>query len=139
MVFPNWLSVAGNINYRGDCPKEDAELITFFNVLRRDYPNIAKITLHIENEGNEKTNTMVYHNVMKKKAKGMVPGASDIIVLGLNLAIEMKRRDPTKSKLQPNQVEFLEECHKWGWGTYVALGWEAAINIIKENLKNGLC
>ena len=46
MLFPDWLPVYGDVSYRGDCPKEDVELSTFFNQLRKIYPDIAKRAWH---------------------------------------------------------------------------------------------
>ncbi len=57
----------GDPSYRGDCPKEDAELITAVNWLRRTYPDtLGALTLHIENEGKR---TMA--QAAMAKAKGL--------------------------------------------------------------------
>ena len=44
---------------KGKQPTESAEMITFFNYLKTNHPDIAKVATHIRNEGkrNASTNT----------------------------------------------------------------------------------
>ena len=76
MKFPPWLKVYGDTSYRGDCPSETLEAITFFAQLRREYPTSdGKIATHIRNEG-----TRNWYQASREKAEGMTKGASDILI-----------------------------------------------------------
>lgn len=121
MKFPEWLNVVGDKNFRGNCPSEAAELMTFFNVVRTDFKNIP--ALHIRNEGKRS-------NIQSaiEKAQGMHPGAADIIIPGSpTLVIELKRQDHTKSKWQPYQLDFLRDSIMLGARVSVCLGHRAAL------------
>lgn len=125
MKFPPNLRVFGDTSYRGECPSETAEQITFFNWLRREFPDtLGRVAVHIKNEGKRNRN-----QVMFDKASGMTPGASDIIIL--NLVIEMKRRDHTLSTWQPGQQEFLLTAQSLGAFACVALGADAAKEAVR--------
>lgn len=39
MKFPLEIKVYGDMSYRGECPSENLEQVTFFNRLRREYPD----------------------------------------------------------------------------------------------------
>ena len=123
MKFPDWLPVYGDTNYRGDCPPESGEQITFFSWLRRQYPQThGLIALHPRNEGKRR-----HQQTARQKAEGMTPGAADIIIPGRPAFVcELKRRDHTKGTWQPAQLAYLEQCQKGGAFVCVALGWEAA-------------
>ena len=124
MKFPEWLKVYGDTSFRGECPPESAEQITFFAELRRRYPDTyGKLALHPKNE--EKRKGKQFNRLPMDKALGMMPGASDIII-PLGFACEMKRHDHTKSKWQPGQLEYLKAVHDAGGFACVALGWEGA-------------
>jgi len=126
------IKVYGNVDFRGDCPLEDAELMTFFNQLRIKYPDIAKVAIHPDNEG------LIlgtgHHHHIKQKAKGAIRnGASDIIIVGNpTFVCELKRKDHTKSRWQDGQLEFLEASQKRGAFVCVALGYEAALNAVND-------
>lgn len=126
MRFPDWLPVYGDKTFRGACSIEDVEQMTFFNKLRREYPDsYGLIALHPKNEA--KLIGGQFRALSKDKAMGMAPGASDIIIPGAPaFVVEMKRRDHTKSSWQPGQIEYLEAAMKAGAFVAVALGWEAA-------------
>lgn len=128
MKIPDWLPVYGDMDYRNKkCPTETAEQITFFNVLRREYPEIGKIALHIRNEGKR-----TVQQVIRQKAEGMVSGASDIIIPGCPAFVcELKRADHTQSKWQNGQIEYLEACKNNGAFVCVALGHKAALEALK--------
>ena len=118
--------VYGDTSWRGKCPSEAMEQMTFFNTLRREYPATwGLLALHPRNEGQRKgghINAMVQH-----KAEGLTPGASDIIIPArVSFVCEMKRQDHTQSKWQPGQIEYLEAAHNAGAFACVALGWDAA-------------
>lgn len=129
MKFPDWLSVAGDAGYRGQCPKEGAEHITFFAELRRRWPDTyGRIALHPRNEG-----IRTHWQAAKEKAEGMAVGAPDVVIPGApTIMIEIKRRDHTQSKWQPGQLEYMEVAHKAGCRVVVALGYEAAIHAVER-------
>ena len=132
MIIPNDIKVYGNTNFRGDCPLEDAELMTFFNQIRIKYPDIAKVAIHPDNEG---LILGTAHNAhIKQKAKGAIKkGASDIIIVGNpTFVCEMKRKDHTKSQWQDGQLEFLEASKKNGAFVCIALGYVAALLAVEE-------
>lgn len=127
MIFPKYLKVFGDTSFRGACPKEDAELATFFNQLRKMHPNdIGVIALHPKNEGKRTSN-----QISSDRMKGLAKGASDIIIVGNpSLVIEMKRRDHTKSSWEVGQKEFLEAAYNNGSFVCVCLGYVAALEAL---------
>jgi hypothetical protein len=131
MKFPNDIAVYGNVDYRGDCPPEAIEQVTFFNRLRMRYPNSwGIIALHPRNEGKKG-----FRQVAKEKAEGMTPGAADVIVPGdPGFVCEIKRRDHTKSKWQDKQLEYLNAAQEAGAFVCIALGADAAINAFEDYL-----
>lgn len=123
MKFENWLTVYGDKDFRGKCPTETAEQVTFFSQLRKNKPELGSIAVHIRNEGKRNIN-----QVNQQKAEGMVSGAPDIIIPGSPTFIcELKRRDHTQSKWQDGQQEYLESAQNNGAFVCVALGYEAAL------------
>jgi len=131
MKFPSWLKVYGDTSYRGDCPSETLEAITFFAQLRREYPDTyGLIATHIRNEGKRS-----WEQVARQKAEGMTKGAPDIIIPTRRAFVcEMKRRDHTKSKWQPMQLEYLKTAHDAGAFVCVALGYDAAYSAFKDSI-----
>lgn len=122
--------VYGDQSFRGKCPTESVEQITFFNRIRK-IPIWGKLALHPRNEGKRH-----YKQVTKEKAEGMTEGASDIIIPGSpSFVCELKRRDRTKSSWQPGQEEYLEAAQKAGAFACVALGADAAMEALEEWLK----
>lgn len=139
MKIPAWLPAYGSLYFRGDCPTESAEQIAFFNIIRRDYPEIGGTAIHPKNEAKRKGKD--FYSLKKDKALGLTPGASDIVIPGFPAFVcEMKRKDHTKSKWQEGQIEYLESCKNNGAFVCVALGHEAAIMAFEEwiNLANEL-
>lgn len=129
MKFPDWLPVYGSTDYRNKkCPVESAEQITFFNVLRRDYPKLGIIAVHPRNEGKR---TM--QQAMRQKAEGMTSGASDIIIPGNpSFVCELKRKDHTLCSWEVEQLTYLETARNNGSFVCVALGYEAALEALIE-------
>lgn len=126
MNFPPWLKVYGDPAFRGDCPSETAEQSTFFNQLP---PELKSVALHIKNEGKRSAMQMA----KQKAAGGFIAGASDCIIPGSpTLVIEMKRKDHTQSKWQAGQQDYLKACQDLGCFAVVALGWEAAMEAVRE-------
>ena len=102
--------IYGNIKYRGKCPVEALEQITFFNKIRREYPDTwGKI---------------------REKAEGMTTGASDIIVGGFYC--ELKRQDHTLCKVSEAQIEYLEAINNLGYFGCIALGYESAFKAFEK-------
>lgn len=129
MKLPKWLPCYGDASYRGECPQESAEQITFFADLRRRYPDTyGRVALHPRNEGKRH-----YTQTTRQKAEGMADGASDVIIPGSPAFVcEIKRRDHAKSKWQPGQQEYLSASREIGAFVCVALGWEAAMQAFEE-------
>lgn len=129
MKFPDGVRVFGDLSFRGKCPLEHVEQASFFNRLRDRYPDTyGLLALHPRNEGLKEKGQFV--TVLKHKAEGMTPGASDIIIPGSPAFVcEVKRVDHTLSQWQPGQVAYLEAARDAGAFACVALGavgaWEA--------------
>lgn len=132
MKFPQWLKVYGDVGFRGDCPSETLEAITFFAQLRREYPtSYGKIATHIRNEGKR-----TWQQVARQKAEGMTKGAPDIIIPAARTFVcELKRQDHTKSKWQEGQLEYLKAAHDAGAFVCVALGYDAAYRAFQDSLQ----
>lgn len=115
--------IYGNAGYRGACPTEALEQITFFNRIRAQHPKSwGLIATHIRNEGKRNV-----RQAARQKAEGLTSGASDIIIPGrVTFICEMKRRDHTKSKWQPAQIDYLTAAADAGAFACVALGCDAA-------------
>lgn len=124
MKFTSWLRVYGDQSWRGDCPTESAEQVTFMNRLRTQYADtLGRIAVHVKNEGKRHS-----WQAARDKAEGLTKGAADIIIPGrITLLIELKRRDHTKSRFQPGQLEYLQAAHDMGAFVCVALGADAAM------------
>jgi hypothetical protein len=129
--IPDWLPVYGDVDFRGDCPTETAEQIAFFNIIRRDYPDVGSTAVHPKNEAKRKGKD--FYKLKIDKALGLTPGASDIIIPGLpSFVCEMKRKDHTKSKWQVDQLPYLETCKDNGAFVCVAFGHEAALEAFEK-------
>ena len=117
------ITVIGDMSYRNpNCPTEAAEQMTFFNNLPE---HIKAVAFHAKNEG-RKTHGQAAHD----KAQGLVPGVPDISIPGLNILIELKRQDPTKSRVGVEQVEYLLAAKKLGAKVCIALGYKNALNFL---------
>jgi len=124
--------VYGDTTWRGACPAEEVEQVTFFNRLRREYPDTyGLIALHPRNE--QQLRGSQHRMMISQKAEGMAPGAADIIIPGSPAFVcEMKRKDHTKSKWQEGQREYLQAAYDAGAFACVALGYEAAWRAFME-------
>lgn len=119
MIFPDWLPVFGDKNYRGNCISEDAVHVAFCAWVMHNYPDIYEIMIHPKNEG-KRTHQQV---ALDKKMRSIVLGASDIIIPGNpSLTMEIKLQDHTKSHWQPDQVDYLQRSMSRGSFSCVALG-----------------
>lgn len=129
MKFPEFVKVYGDQSFRGDCPVESAEQKTMFSAIRRIYPDtLGIIALHPRNEG-KRTKGQIWY----EKAEGLTAGAADLIIPGNPaMVLELKRQDHTKSKWETDQLKYLEASHRAGAFVCVALGWEAALQAVKD-------
>lgn len=118
--------VFGDAAFRGDCPKETVEQISFFSRLRREYPDSYGLTaIHPRNEGLKQKGQ--FSAVIKHSAEGMTIGAADIIIPGaVTFVCELKRLDHTKSAWQDGQITYLTAAQNAGAFACVALGAKAA-------------
>jgi len=113
--------VYGDTKHRDKkCPSEASEQITFFNKVRREFPDTwGRIATHIRNEGKKTP-----QQVRREKAEGMTTGASDIVMGGFYC--ELKRKDHTLCKISDEQIEYLNTINQLGYFGCIALGYEAA-------------
>lgn len=118
--------VFGDVAFRGKCPTESLEQVTFFNWIRREYPATwGALAIHPRNEQLLKGGQ--FRGVIRQKAEGMTKGAADIVIPArVSFVCELKRRDHTKSKWQDGQIEYLTAAHDAGAFACVALGADAA-------------
>lgn len=130
MKFDVDIPVFGDTSFRDKkCPSEALEQVTFFNRIRREYPETwGVIATHIRNEGKASVNQRV-----RQKAEGMTPGASDIIIPGKTTFVcELKRRDHTICKWQAGQKEYLTTAQELGAFACIALGADGAMEAFKK-------
>lgn len=125
--IPDYIPIFGDVNYRGECATETAELIGFFRLLENEYPTLAAIATHIRNEGKRSK-----YQGYKQQQEGMNTGASDIIIpCSPPIVIELKRRDHTLSTISAKQVSYLSSAHVLGAYAVVALGAVGAMEAVK--------
>jgi hypothetical protein len=136
MKMPAGIIVFGDQDYRGVCPPESAEQITFFARLRREYPQTwGALAIHPRNEGKRH-----HAQTMKQKSEGMTAGSSDIVIPArIAFVCELKRRDHTKSAWQKEQVQYLLAAKEAGAFACVALGYEAAWDALLTWIRYSRC
>ncbi len=126
------IKVSGDDSFRGDCPLESAEQVSFLAILKTEYPDLAAIAVHVRNEGKR-----TKHQAHRQKQEGLNTGASDIIIpCSPPIVIELKRRDHTKSSISAKQIAYLARAQRLGARACVALGASAAIDFIRECMKD---
>lgn len=132
MKFPDWLPVYGDVDFRGKCPLETIEQMSFFNKIRKEYPDTyGAIAIHPRNEGLKENGQ--FSTVIKHNAEGMTKGASDIIIPGSpSFVCEIKRQNHMLSSWQTGQIEYLLACDKLGSFICVALGAKAAYEAFED-------
>lgn len=132
MYLPNDVRVYGDLNYRGTCPKETLEQVTFFARLRRQYPDtLGLIAFHVRNEGKR-----THLQAATEKSEGMTTGAPDIIIPGApTFVCELKRRDHTQSEISTSQMAYLRAAQATGCFVCIALGVDAAWEALHEYLE----
>lgn len=121
------LVVYGDPDWRGKCPLEAAEAVSFFCQLRAEFPELSKVATHIRNEG-KRTKRQGY----KHQQEGMNTGASDVIIpVCPPIVMEMKRRDHTLSSISKEQVDYLVAAASGGALAGVALGAAGAMAMVR--------
>lgn len=121
------LVVYGDHEWRGKCPLEAAEAVSFFCQLRAEFPELAAVATHIRNEG-RRTKRQGYQH----QQEGMNTGASDVIIpVCPPIVMEMKRRDHTLSSISKEQVEYLVAAAGGGAFAGVALGAAGAMEMVR--------
>lgn len=130
--WPDGLRVYGELKFRGNCPNEELEQVTFFNRIRARFPDsYGAVALHPRNEGLKQRGQ--FSTVSKHRAEGMTAGAADIIIPGSPAFVcELKRRDITKSKWQDGQKEYLAASMGLGAFACLAFGVDAAWEALEE-------
>lgn len=130
--LPDSVPLYGDTAFRGKCPVESAEQITFFNWVRREYPETwGRLAFHPRNEGLKRNGQ--FSSVQKHAAEGMTPGAPDIIIPArVAFVCELKRRDMTQSDISGEQIEYLVAARGAGAFACVALGVDAARGAFAE-------
>ena len=122
------IPVYGDLDFRGDCPLEAPEQVSFLAMLRSEFPELAEIAVHIRNEG-KRTKRQGF----KQKQEGLNTGASDIVIPCCPpILIELKRRDHTKSSTNQRQLDYLVNSKKHGAFVCYALGALGAMEAVKQ-------
>jgi len=123
MKLPTDIAIYGDTDFRGPCPKEVLEQVTFFSRLRREYPTThGALAIHARNEGKR---TLL--QAATEKSEGLTTGATDIIIPGAPAFVcELKRRDHTLSSIHKAQLDYLRAAKAAGCFTCIALGVDAA-------------
>ena len=131
MKLPNDIPVYGDVKFRGVCPGETLEQVTFFARLRRKYPETwGAIAVHIRNEGKRH-----HFQAAKEKSEGLVAGAPDIIIPARRTFVcELKRQDHTQSTIGKDQLVYLRAAQATGAFVCIALGADAAMEAFDELL-----
>lgn len=125
--IPDSIPVFGNLDFRGKCPLETAEQISFLSLLRREFPELADIAVHIRNEGKRSKRQGAQH-----KVEGMNTGASDIVIPCVPpILIELKRRDHTLSSTSKKQLDYLVNSQRLGAFVCYALGATGAMEAVR--------
>lgn len=101
---------------------ESAHMKTFFNTLRREYPEYAKACWHTRNEGKRNKDQME-----REKSEGFLTGVSDIIIAGSPSFICELKSQQTSAKISDEQIDFLLAAQALGAYSCVCLGHKAAI------------
>lgn len=132
MKLPDEIRLYGDPTFRGACPLEQAEHITFFSQLRARHPELGALAMHPANEGKRHL-SRYRHDVLM----GLSVGAADIVIPGAPTFIcELKRCDQTKSKMSETQINWLLSAQEQGAFVCVALGWEAAMQALEDYRSN---
>lgn len=129
MRLPDHIRVFGDPSFRGKCATENADMVTLVSFVRRQWPKTwGVLGFHPRNEGQR-----TWGQAAWQKSEGMTEGTVDFIIPArVPLVLELKRKDRTQSKWQKGQVEYLTAAQDAGAFACIALGYEAAIEAVKE-------
>lgn len=132
MNLPDDIPVYGDTSFRGKCPTENMEQVTFFNRIRKQYPDTwGKLAFHPRNEG-KRTHFQAAHQA----SEGMTSGTVDIIIPGRQTFVcELKRQDHTQSVWQKDQENYLRTAQSMGAFACIALGANAAEEAFRKYLE----
>lgn len=115
--------IYGDLDFRDpNCPTEDAELETFVNQLRKKHPRIARLFVHIPNEGKRNFDEV---QILKRKGALNSGAVDEMIPADITFIGELKRLDHTLSDIFETQIDYLITSHQAGAFAFVALGWKA--------------
>lgn len=135
MKFDSWLLVFGDLHFRGDCFEEEKEQIIFFDWLKLNHADYARLLIHPKIEGKRS----FFMQMKDRKTGAMNKGVSDIVIpCSPAFICEIKRKNHIKSKWQDGQKEFLSMAKNKGSFVCVALGADAAkeaFNYYLESIK----
>ena len=121
LKIPPEIPVFGEV-VKGCKVSETMHMVTFFNTLRREYPQYGGICIHVRNEGKR-----TQHQIDKERASGLVTGCCDIILPGNpTLCIELKSQSPS-AKISPEQIAYLLAAQAAGAYSCIALGYTGAM------------
>ena len=125
--IPPHIPVFGDTTFRGDCPLETAEQVSFLCMLKAEFPELSAIAVHVRNEGKRSKRQGYQH-----KQEGMNTGASDIVIPCCPpILIELKRRDHTKSSTSDKQLNYLVNSQGPGAFACYALGAAGAMEAVR--------
>lgn len=123
MHMPQWLPFFGDRSFRGKCPREAEDQMSFFSWLEHELPEYARLTIHPKVEGRRTPAQATIDRKMGSMKKGVV----DVIAIGSPmLVMEIKRKNESLSEWKDGQLRFLEESKKAGAVVAVVFGLEAA-------------
>lgn len=110
--------------YRGDCPKEETDQISYGLWMQYRFPDV--LWFHVPNETGTRSGPQF---IEKRRRMGVRSGVSDNVILthGINhkcALIELKRCDKTKSKVSKSQTDVLEEAIAEGHFGAISYGLE---------------
>ena len=118
--------------FRGACPVEDGEQMTFLAWLRFNYPELFAVTFHVKNEGQLAAKNK-YAMASRDKKMGLVRGVNDVMIMTCPvICIEFKRKDKTQSSVSKDQKEWLTKMDAQGHEAIVAYG----ADVMKEYIIN---
>lgn len=119
--------------FRGDCPSEDGEQMTFLAWLRFNYPQLFLVTFHVKNEGQLAAKNK-YAMASRDKKMGLVRGVNDIMIMSNPvICMEFKRKDKTKSSVSKDQLTWLQRMDEQGHRAVIVYGADEAKRYIEAN------
>lgn len=122
------IEVFGNTAWRGVCPLEMAEQISFLALLAVEFPVFADVAVHIANEGKRSA-----RRGAQMKLEGLNKGACDIFIPAVPpILIELKRRDHTESAVSNDQIKYILNAKKIGANACIAIGAQGAMAAVRH-------